>query len=925
MATTNDEIYERLGKLIEVLENGINFNGNRKPSARSVFSNVMNGGGMSQRDLEDFFNKINENMRTKEDSLPRSKREIREENRALENEIAKLKAELERDRSEYDSLKEIQENNPEMLKEEELEKIEAFEKKMKDVVEDSEKFKENMHEIGNAPRWPWLDNARKCFGDIIDGITQVKNLADNLTDSYGRIDEAASRYARTVGMTSKEFGKMRDNTLDNVRTNTIAMQYGMKTEEILDAQASYIKAVGRKINIDNASQENVAQIKKIAGDGGLDFAAKLDKFGVGIGDTAKKYTDMWNEAVKSGISFDEFSNNVVKNLNIAQNYTFKNGLKGLESMAKKATTMKLDMQQIANLADKVSSVEGAVNTSAKLQVLGGPFAQMADPLSMLNEGLNDMEGLQDRIIKMIGGLGSFNKDLGEVKVSTFNRLRIKEAANAMGMDYNQLMESVHTQARRNEVTKQIEGSGTLSGFDEELKELIRNTASFKDGKAGVTVDGKFKALDSLTSKDAELIREELKAQASTRDADIKSIVANTKSLVEYQQGLEAQKDAEKAGMFGWLGEWMKKILGFLGYMPEILSVIIAIQAMQGIGSVFDSFGNGKGKFKNLFKRGGGKMFGRGAANSIKGNLFSRAKNSIANFGRSISSGVKSTGGKLFGKTASKAALGMGVKTGLKGVGIAARLGKAAAAGGGIASVATVAGALGDIGTDALVEKGKIKKGGAAHNLMSGASNALAGAAAGAAIGSIIPGIGTAIGAVVGGAAGLIKGLWKAGGIQKAFKGVKSFGQKAWKKLNSTKGGRAVGNFLKYTTPIGITATAVNGIKNYFKKQKRKNTLSKPKSKAIDVLNKYSAKIKPVMEKGAVNAASQVAKSNKDVHISSDPQNINLNGTLSLRGENGQQIDLIKELKNNPTMLRNLSDMISNEMGIISKGGNIVQR
>ena len=80
-----------------------------------------------------------------------------------------------------------------------------------------------------------------------------------------------------------------------------------------------------------------------------------------------------------------------------------------------------------------------------------------------------------------------------------------------------------------------------------------------------------------------------------------------------------------------------------------------------------------------------------------------------------------------------------------------------------------------------------------------------------------------------------------------------------------------------------------------------------------------------MEKGAVNAASQVAKSNKDVHISSDPQNINLNGTLSLRGENGQQIDLIKELKNNPTMLRNLSDMISNEMGIISKGGNIVQR
>ena len=53
-----------------------------------------------------------------------------------------------------------------------------------------------------------------------------------------------------------------------------------------------------------------------------------------------------------------------------------------------------------SFADKVSTLQGAVETSASLQVLGGPFAQFSDPLGMLNEGLTDMESLFDRFQKM---------------------------------------------------------------------------------------------------------------------------------------------------------------------------------------------------------------------------------------------------------------------------------------------------------------------------------------------------------------------------------------------------------------------------------------------------------------------------------------------------------------------------------------------
>ena len=89
-------------------------------------------------------------------------------------------------------------------------------------------------------------------------------------------------------------------------------------------------------------------------------------------------------------------------------------------MAKKATAIKLDMQQVANFANNVDSVEKSITVASKLQVLGGPFAQMADPMGMLNESLNDMEGLQDRMVNMIGSLGTFNKTTGEVEVSSFD-------------------------------------------------------------------------------------------------------------------------------------------------------------------------------------------------------------------------------------------------------------------------------------------------------------------------------------------------------------------------------------------------------------------------------------------------------------------------------------------------------------------------
>ena len=619
----------------------------------------------------------------------------------------------------------------------------------------------------------------RILEEVVGQVGAIYNEVQKLTDPWAKADHAASKYAKTVGMARKGMADLRRDTLINTTKNGLAHKYNIDPTELLEAQTNYIKGVGRNVRLSNADQENMAAMRAVTGEKGTELASLYENFGVSMSDTAGHVGKMFSDASKEGILFETYAENVSKNIKIAQNYTFKNGLKGLESMAKKATALKLDMQQVAAFADKVSTVEGAIDVSAKLQVLGGPFAAMADPLGMLNESLNDMEGLEDRLIKMVKGMGSFDKSTGEVNVSSYNKIRIKEAANAMGISYDNLMESVNADAKRGEIKKQISASATASALPEEMKELIMNSGTFKDGKAGVSIRGQFKSLDELSGKDYEA----LKKETQTESEDIKDIATDLRSLVDTREGLKKSYETWMGRIYSWLGQIGKTLLKGIGWAMRILGPIAAVVTgvfaagrigglLQGFKGMFsqrmDGSGNRIGGLRNIMDwlgKSGKGFFGR------IGKLGEGILGKVGGFGKNLLSGV---GKKILGKTAASSivkgglkrtvtraaikALGkQGAKTAIK---LGAGLAKGAAAGGPLGIV----GAIGDVATDALVASGKMKKGGVGHHLAKGASGAASGAGLGLAGAGILTALGAtgvglplaAIGAVIGGAIGIQK-------------------------------------------------------------------------------------------------------------------------------------------------------------------------
>lgn len=626
---------------------------------------------------------------------------------------------------------------------------------------------------------------KQGWSDIKRGATEAFRIGKDFLDVWGKIDQAASKFAKTIGTGAVGMERLRKNAIESVQKGRFGAKYNVSADELIGMQETYSNTIGRNIQISASDQENMAAMFRVMGEGGGDFAAKLENFGLSYTDAANKAGKMFKEAGKYGISFDKYSKNVANNIKLAQNYTFKNGIKGLESMAKKATAMKLDMQQVASFADKVSTVEGAINTGAQLQVLGGPFAQFSDPMGMMNEALTDMEGLQDRFEKMIGGLGNFDAQKGEIAISAFDKQRIKVAAEAMGMSYDQVMETTMAKGRQ----KFIGGQIANKGYTEDEQELLKNIATVQNGKATVSyVDSSGKkqevnlAEKSLSKTELEMIKQQTQSESD----DIKDIATTLRGWDDVMQGTKKQYENTKAAAIerrGW-GVKAKNIVEHVGESNRLLGLILNAVIALGLGNAALSMLRGGGKLINGRSGGAGRrVLGTTTKPTSGGGLFGGAKNGwtqIATYGTKSTGDVLLRGGRALSKSSNSTLSHMGSRLAANGRRLRAlstnatkmaKFGKIAKVGGGIASGA-ISGVL--TGIDEFGKGGKDygknakgksrnwrKYGRTAGSAVGGGFGAVLGGALGS---MIAPGIGTAIGAALGGMAGDAIGKWVGGGF-----------------------------------------------------------------------------------------------------------------------------------------------------------------
>lgn len=431
------------------------------------------------------------------------------------------------------------------------------------------------------------------FSEIKNGFTTILSTAKGMISPWGELDQAAADFAKHIGLSAKRFSALRNEMISFAVSNNIEGKYNTNAKELIQLQEKYNSAVGRRVQLTTDDLENMAALKTVVGeDGANEFSTKFENFGLNQSEAANRVGDMFKESERYAVSFNKYSKNFLDNIKLAQNYTFEKGLKGLKEMALRATEIKLDIQQVSRFADKVSSVEGAMKTGASLSVLGGSFNQFSDPMRMLYYGLNDIKGLEKNIEGMFGKMAYFDKKTNQIEVSAFNRQRIKAAAEATGMDYSQLMESIYAQGRKKIIEGQLEGLD----ISKEERSIISNQAQLdENGQGFVRVNGEKKNVSNLSQEDIKLLTQ-------TGLSDSENIKTIAQQLLGYNEKVEAMKKAiddqkayfiEKTG----IGEKVKDIITWLTGNAKFLATISI--GVSGIQALLATGGIGNGIFNML--------------------------------------------------------------------------------------------------------------------------------------------------------------------------------------------------------------------------------------------------------------------------------------------------------------------------------------
>ncbi len=588
------------------------------------------------------------------------------------------------------------------------------------------------------------------------------------------------------------------NTITKAAESTTMWGVGVKDLAIM--QRGYSEAIGKSVMLTQDGYKAMAKLAEGTGLGtefAVEMASSMDKFNISAERTSNIVRDVMNISAKMGVNGAAAIKSMQSSLKLAQRFTFKGGIRGLAMLATEAARLKLDMEGIAGMAEKVFRPEGAIEMAAQLTTMGGSFAALGDPMQLMFKARNDMAGFSKDIGRATAEFVEFNKENGEFQIK--NGLaadRMREIANITGISVEKLQEMASAEAKIQEIRKNTGGR-----FSKEDSDTIATMSKFEKGNWVINVNGQDKLVKNLRATDLANIRAEKKnlderaEEARTFDEVLADLILQFKQLL-----LPFAKDLKLylGGPIQQLSkEWTAK--GFYESLRGFVqSAVDLIPAMMNLAKVVTQWITDN-PIKSAFVA-GGVLFG-----GVIGKLAMWVANGIAlgkgfllstrgfGGGGGIGGGGAAGASRLFNTRATGAGSAMG-RLGLsRGAQMGMNFRGAARSGGAIGGGLLSAGISGysEFSENSAMGMGTGENIGRTVSRGAGAGlGAWGGAAAGAAIGSVVPVVGTIIGGIIGGLAGGALGDYVGEGVGDAIYGNEGGrNSSAQSRPTRTRGGR----------------------------------------------------------------------------------------------------------------------------------------
>lgn len=422
---------------------------------------------------------------------------------------------------------------------------------------------------------------------LVKGIAGLPNLFEKgfgMLKQSGlfEMDKAIKQSSLNMGLLTTQSNMFRDDVKAASRET---LEIGVGIEDLAKIQSQYSEELGRSVMLNKEGLKAISDMAVATGlglDGAAAMAAAFEQQGLSAERTRDFVDQTLTDATKMGLNASKVIKNIQSNIKLLNKYNFKGGIKGLKQMAETVTKLGVDMNFATNMADKLFDIEGAVDMSAQLQVMGGAWAKLADPFHLMYMARNDMAGLTEEIGKAAESSVTFNNKSGEFEISALEMHRLRKIAEQTGVAYEELAEAGKNARKQTEIRRQMRFN-----VDDETKEFLANTAKFTEkGEAYIEVKGEKKMLKSLSEADRTFLKnqlaekknlEERAKEARTFDEALTNLINQFKSsllpLVEVMNDRLIPKIdsfVDRIKDEGWLdklsqfGEKVGSLISFLG-------------------------------------------------------------------------------------------------------------------------------------------------------------------------------------------------------------------------------------------------------------------------------------------------------------------------------------------------------------------------
>jgi hypothetical protein len=476
-------------------------------------------------------------------------------------------------------------------------------KELDEILKDQNKINESVKKEGLL-----RTIVNKTLGDYNKGL---KSAWRYLMDS----DKAIKSTILSLGLSGAKAMEMRGSFEESAR---FVAHIGGSLEDVQKIMTGFADETGRARALSAEMVEDIALIGRGTGLGieqGTKLGAQFELMGVNAKGAMDYVQNVVDTSERMGVNTTKVLKNVSDNFKKLQTMNFQQGVKGYAEMAQYAEKMKIDMTSTFGAMDKVKTLEGAIDTFAQLQVLGGQFAKQ-DFLEMFYLKRNDPKKFQERLNEMTKGVVTFRKKADgsfEKFISPADRDRLEQAEKVLGLQAGDLT----TQALRMAEMQRLRVKMSGMGLSPKEKELIEGAAIFNSqtGQFEAKVGGEMKDITSLTKEQAQAFAKQsvgLKKRAEdsmTAEEALKAAVMELKSaLLPLLQRINIMIDSLKKIVkpiidFFTTGHlpWLKVVGGFMAAALVWRTVSGILGAVAGnltkglMGSKVGSLLGGAGK------------------------------------------------------------------------------------------------------------------------------------------------------------------------------------------------------------------------------------------------------------------------------------------------------------------------------------------